>query len=598
MKKVTTYMRLVNALFVLILLFAFLPSEANNIAVSSVSLGGRTIVSENNANNSVKIQFDLSWENSWRLDSIQEPYNWDAAWVFVKYRQAYDYVASEVNSSGTTVTVSSTRGLTAGMPVRITGGTGTLAANSFVSAVLNGTQFTLSATPTVALSGANIEAKRIWQHVQLADTGHSVPSNATLQLGLLTPGSAYNAASNPAVGAFIYRSANGTGTFSLSDAEFLWKYRNQGVEDYDQVEIEVYAIEMVYVNAGSFILGGGSLVDCFLLDTITSSTVNAAAGGLPASKVGSSGSATVNSSGIHSNWPNGFNAFYGMKHEISQKQYVDFLNALSYLQQISRTAFSTSGSMSFPALAPGNDYRNGIDILIPAIDSNLTAANFACNLDGDLKLNESNDGAFVACNYLSPEDIGAYLDWSALRPMTELEFIKACRGTTMDTLGLNAGYAWGNDSIYALSTYVDSGYHSETKDSIYRNVVGYNGVTMLSGPGRVGMLALSGTNRTQSGAGYYGMLDLTGGVKERVVGLDVSAGRNFNGSHGNGNISGLGLNNVGTWVSGTSSGWGLMGGCFENNSSLLSISNRQEITTTVFNDRLYSSGGRGVRTAP
>ena len=30
------------------------------------------------------VEFDLSWNNSWRTSS--GPANWDAAWVFLKYR--------------------------------------------------------------------------------------------------------------------------------------------------------------------------------------------------------------------------------------------------------------------------------------------------------------------------------------------------------------------------------------------------------------------------------------------------------------------------------------------------------------------------------
>jgi hypothetical protein len=32
-----------------------------------------------------EVKFDLSWENSWRLNSA--PGNWDAVWLFVKYRK-------------------------------------------------------------------------------------------------------------------------------------------------------------------------------------------------------------------------------------------------------------------------------------------------------------------------------------------------------------------------------------------------------------------------------------------------------------------------------------------------------------------------------
>jgi len=52
---------------------------ANNIQVSDLAL-----VSQNPAEGTVLVQFDLSWENSWRTD--QGPQNWDSAWVFAKYR--------------------------------------------------------------------------------------------------------------------------------------------------------------------------------------------------------------------------------------------------------------------------------------------------------------------------------------------------------------------------------------------------------------------------------------------------------------------------------------------------------------------------------
>src|SRR5690606_34043853 len=63
--------------FFLASLFYF-TSYANNITVSNIPL-------ENlNAPNWVQVEFDLSWENSWRLSA--GPSNWDAAWVFIKYR--------------------------------------------------------------------------------------------------------------------------------------------------------------------------------------------------------------------------------------------------------------------------------------------------------------------------------------------------------------------------------------------------------------------------------------------------------------------------------------------------------------------------------
>lgn len=48
---------------------------ANNLSVSSVSITG-----QNTANQTADVQFNLSWDNSWRNEI-----NYDAAWVFIKY---------------------------------------------------------------------------------------------------------------------------------------------------------------------------------------------------------------------------------------------------------------------------------------------------------------------------------------------------------------------------------------------------------------------------------------------------------------------------------------------------------------------------------
>ena len=52
---------------------------ANNIAVRNVALTGNNI-----SGHYTLIKFDLSWDNSWRVST--GPSNWDAAWVFAKYR--------------------------------------------------------------------------------------------------------------------------------------------------------------------------------------------------------------------------------------------------------------------------------------------------------------------------------------------------------------------------------------------------------------------------------------------------------------------------------------------------------------------------------
>jgi hypothetical protein len=64
---------------------------------------------------------------------------------------------TSASSSGTTVTYTAGTGTFAqGQIVNVTGGTGTLPAGTYIQNIISGTQFTLSSTPTVALSSATI----------------------------------------------------------------------------------------------------------------------------------------------------------------------------------------------------------------------------------------------------------------------------------------------------------------------------------------------------------------------------------------------------------------------------------------------------------
>ncbi|MFN9581641.1 MAG: hypothetical protein ACK566_03095, partial [Bacteroidota bacterium] len=219
---ITTYninFRFASILLSACLLFIVHTSTANNIAVSSVSLTGQnTTAGTNNAANFSLVQFNLSWENSWRVST--GPSNWDAAWVFVKFRVgASNPTFIGVSSSGTTVTVSSTTNLRVGMPVRVTSGTGAFAANSVISSITNATQFVVSATPTTPLSSASIECIRIWEHASLNTTGHTAASGSTIDVP--TDGT----------GAFIYRSSAGSGTNTFNNTQLRWNYGANTVRD-------------------------------------------------------------------------------------------------------------------------------------------------------------------------------------------------------------------------------------------------------------------------------------------------------------------------------------------------------------------------------
>ena len=74
-----------SILLFLLLTMLFIEVKANNISVTNVTLTGQnTTAGTNNLANYVLVQFSVSWENSWR--SSFGPANWDAAWLFIKYR--------------------------------------------------------------------------------------------------------------------------------------------------------------------------------------------------------------------------------------------------------------------------------------------------------------------------------------------------------------------------------------------------------------------------------------------------------------------------------------------------------------------------------
>ena len=500
-------------LFTALALLLFAGSvAANNINVSNIRVTGQnTTAGENNPANYTLVQFDLSWENSWRTSSA--PNNWDAAWVFVKYR---------VGSGD-------------------------------------------------------------WQHAWLNNTGHSsgTGTSATIDAGLLTPGTAFHATTNPALGVFIYRSADGTGNFSITGAQLRWNYGANGVADNATVDVKVFAIEMVYVPAGNFYVGsGGTETSAFYMYPTTTNpyqitgegaiTVGTTDGNLyyPSSTYGGDQSGP-----IPANFPKGYAAFYCQKYEISQQQYVDFLNTLT----------SAQASTRYP---------------------NATTNRHAITVSGGVY---STTNPYVACNFLSWMDGAAYSDWAGLRPMTELEFEKACRG--LETPVANE-YAWGTATVAgnaytlendnATNEGIASNYSTSTGNASYDITDG-----SIDGPLRVGIFAANADNqgRITAGASYYGIMELSGNLWERAVTVGNATGRDFTGLHGNGALSTNGHANETAWPGLTSgevtgaTGSGFRGGNWRSNATNLRVSYRS-IAANSFTFRSNSYGFRAVRVAP
>lgn len=299
-------------------------------------------------------------------------------------------------------------------------------------------------------------------------------------------------------------------------------------------------------------------------------------------------------------YPKGFKGFYCMKYETSQEQYVAFLNKLTYVQQKLRIANDldklNEGEYVFGDKSRPNN-RNGI--ILHSRRPKGEPVMFANNLNPDTVYFGSDDGQTLACNYMSVMDMLAYCDWSGLRPMSEMECEKACR-PPYPQRPLQGEYAWNNTNIIDRAGSADNpGTVNELPDK--GNVNAGNAF----GPMRSGSFARPGTNQEQAGAGFWGVMDMSGNLSEMCYNLN-NEGRAFNAveptySHGNGYIGMDGNTDIaaGYWPR-TVGAVALRGGSFASPDSLLATSDRSYAMNyfKAVTDRDSTIGFRGVRTLP
>lgn len=291
---------------------------------------------------------------------------------------------------------------------------------------------------------------------------------------------------------------------------------------------------------------------------------------------------------IQAAYPKGYEGFYIMKYETSQEQYVTFLNTLKKEEQ--ETLLGTS---LLSGLIPGNyifgdknrvSARNGI---VLKSKSSLKSYLFAHDLNHNGIYNEENDGQCIACNYLSLNDLLAYANWSGLRPMSELEYERACRAPFPQE-SLPGEYVWNSVAGLASATsYTAAG---EEIESVSGNVNVNSGNRLtIAGPLRCGIFARSNSSQVLAGATYWGVMEMGGNVAELVANINNSAfSRAVNGT---GNFSGY------SW-SVVPAQYGIRGGSFATADSLMRISDRTQAGGfyTSLSQRDSTVGFRLVRT--
>jgi hypothetical protein len=196
-------------------------------------------------------------------------------------------------------------------------------------------------------------------------------------------------------------------------------------------------------------------------------------------------------------------------------------------------------------------------------------------------------------NYMSTADLLGYLDWSGLRPMSELEYEKACRGTAAPVAN---EYAWGMSSANGISTgsLTNPGAANEGIATGYSASVGNYSVGGVAR--RVGIYAAhpSNSGRVTAGASFYGIMELSGSVCDPAVQARDSNGRVHTGLQGNGALAANGNTDVGIW-SPNNLPWR---GGFYGNGSQVSYGGACSAFGPCTTSRDQNTGGRGVRTAP
>ncbi|TVZ57992.1 Sulfatase-modifying factor enzyme 1 [Flavobacteriaceae bacterium MAR_2010_105] len=408
----------------------------------------------------------------------------------------------------------------------------------------------------------------VWIHTTIANVSSTI--NSTVSFDNL--------------GAYIERSTDGTGSVSGTITYTILNVADLGLAP----DFKVFGIEMVKINQGSFYVGDGASTNRFHKGTdntapfqvTTSAEITVSNSSTTDLFTTASDSSIQLSTNIPAQFPTGFDEFYCMKYEITQEQYIEFLNTLSRIQQQTRTESDVSGTTITNRYVMSNTQtasdRNGI---VTDVNVGTGFLTFYSDLDNTNAENSINDGHTIAANYLSNNDVIAYLDWAAMRPMTEIEYEKVCRGPDLPVANESA---WGTVEFNDAGVITNSGAPNESTANTSILPALYK-----STPLRVGCYATATSTRVQSGAGYFGNMDLSDYVHENgLIAVNDFNVLNFSYDFGDGALD----------ENGDATNWTTLFKNFRGSStsSPLGISVRY-ISSVSSNVRDARSGGRGCR---
>jgi len=473
---------------------------------------------------------------------------------------------------------------------------------------------------------------------------NSLPTHLTikevrLQGNANTPADAVMQIPEDKNGFFIYRQQMGQGTND-------WTVQIDWSGPSDTENLQAYGVEMVYVPRGAFQLGtvksisGRRTSNADWVPYTSPAPLSALFRASPGAEEYYGGVYEVNSDAeisigtgegdlyyidapflkdfssgdqtgtLSRAFPKGYRAFYQMKYELTQGQYVAFLNALP------------------PALSARHWLEN------PGPE-NIDPETFRYTIQRE-RGRYVTPHPYRAAVYISWCDALAWADWMGLRPMTGLEYEKSARGP--QPLEFRE-FVWGvseRDRAEAFrkntritdeagdladeedgTERVDGNVHVFLRPTIegiedpcspggsnyypsYPACRELKGGDADWGPLRVGIHGVdSGGDRIRAGASYYGAMELGGNANELIVPLGHPGGRAFRGTHGDGILSREAEATNADWLASADADvYGTRGGAWISHPNHARIADRFGGLKQNSNARLASSGFRGVRSLP
>ena len=429
-----------------------------------------------------------------------------------------------------------------------------------------------------------------WQHAKL--TAVSIPKSTKAARALPEDG----------MGVFIYRATPGQGAMDMKGIRLRF-----AVGESASIQVWSYALEMIYIPQGAFDLGDpgdpqrkGAPTDAFHRATRpkgqrswafrvkSEKKINVVEPG--AGKAGLTWNEKQYGSwgDIPRAFPKGYRAFYCMRTQLTQGHYAEFINSLSGAAKTAHFPYGGQGDCRYTVYKTDNGRR------------------FATRPDR-------------ACNWVSWGDFIAYTWWAGLRPLTELEWEKACRGKDP---AVNGEYAWGTTKL--VNTNVILG--NEASGPIANGNCHINSATnpLEGGDGGYGPVpsdaflidggtaipieyTASGTRKREdqrevTGASYYRVMAMSGNLWDFVISAGVKEGRCFSGVNGNGQLTDTGEPDWGKrppWPSIDGRGSGFRGGSWYTSEDRGQVADRTSASGLpgyVF--RSHDTGIRAGRTAP